>query len=851
MDPSASSLRSIPELLKTQELFYIRTDPDLRIQEIDDRIHEITAFDKTHYPGRGLSALFLPPDPPASLESILRKSPPDPDIQLKLKIAPDATMEVIGNLIRHQQSCLTRLYCSLFIYPRPDGYEMLFKIHPYFVDNAYYRIFPREMILVLSGEDRVVDYNEHFFLRFQRIYDGKSLMGSPIQRFIAKEDWERLTQGRSLRIKAIQGLITREVEGWQLEYGGKALDFAHGWLFDKAAKFQKSERTIHAQTHEPYSYFILDKPLPLSQNEFRMDFQAERKAGENVWCIMFGHNRVEDFAPDSRGYLLGIHGNSILLKRKNQTVIEQPVDPEKITGLLQCRAVFRNGGIQLFINGQKVFEYIDPFPVLPGEGSRYCGLAFGYRACFSEFALYSHASPEKSIQPAEDETLVRLQPFPEQIYNADISRGIFHGRTSWFLNLSEVTNKTLLDQLKEKADKAQQEALRLHEENIRLREMSYGLQAIVGETPVMHKIKSMVQQIADSPASVLVLGATGTGKDLVAFHIHKLSRRSGPFIKIDCAAIPATLLEAELFGYEKGAFTGAVRRHTGRIEQAQGGTLYLDEVGNLSLNAQAKLLHVINDREFNRIGGERSIKVDVRIIAATNADLNTMGKKGAFRRDLFFRLNVISIPLPSLDGRREDIPLLIQYFLTNKSGKRQWKVEKSLLEALEKRAWPGNVRELFNILEHAMAVANSDTLTLRDLPEEFLKEAFSTTSRKPRKPVDDFTLAWRISGGNLKLCAAFLGKAKSEIAEEAQKRGQRDPAQMRIEVRFPELNERQLKILGHVYRNRIMTLFELCGVFPVARLTLQRDLNRLMKSGFIQRRGRTRAVKFIWANQAV
>ncbi|MGH7167397.1 MAG: sigma-54-dependent transcriptional regulator [Nitrospiraceae bacterium] len=247
----------------------------------------------------------------------------------------------------------------------------------------------------------------------------------------------------------------------------------------------------------------------------------------------------------------------------------------------------------------------------------------------------------------------------------------------------------------------------------------YAFHNLIGKSPSMQEIYSKIEQIADARTTVLITGESGTGKELVARALHyNSSRRDRPFIALNCAAIPETLIESELFGHEKGSFTDALARRAGQFELAHGGTLFLDEIGDLSLSTQAKLLRVLQEREFTRIGGSHPIRVDVRFIAATNKILVDLLRRKQFREDLYYRINVISLYLPPLRDRREDIPLLAKHFLAKRLEDEKQSpqdLSKDSLEALLKYHWPGNVRELENVLEQATVWCRGNTIT----PEHF------------------------------------------------------------------------------------------------------------------------------------
>jgi DNA-binding NtrC family response regulator len=263
----------------------------------------------------------------------------------------------------------------------------------------------------------------------------------------------------------------------------------------------------------------------------------------------------------------------------------------------------------------------------------------------------------------------------------------------------------------------------LEVENVSLRQQldsKFGLENLVGESPAMQEVFEIVRQVAPTRATVLLAGESGTGKELVAKAIHQLSPRAKqPLVTVHCAALAPTLLESELFGHEKGAFTGAHERRIGRFEQAQGGTLFLDEIGEIDATLQVKLLRFLGERTFERVGSNKTLTADVRLIAATNKNLEDRVKAGTFREDLFFRLRVVEIQLPPLRERAGDIPLLAQKFLrefARENGKPLKDFTADALEWLMNYSWPGNVRELRTAIEHAVVLCRGEKISARDLP---------------------------------------------------------------------------------------------------------------------------------------
>lgn len=309
---------------------------------------------------------------------------------------------------------------------------------------------------------------------------------------------------------------------------------------------------------------------------------------------------------------------------------------------------------------------------------------------------------------------------------------------------------------------------------------------IIGTSPRMQEIFALINKVAGTDIPVLILGESGTGKELVAEALHNLSRRkNGPFIKINCAAIPSELLESELFGYEKGAFTGAVRAKKGRFELADGGTIFLDEIGDMDIGLQVKLLRILQGQEFERVGGEMSRKVDVRLITATNQNLGILISKGTFREDLFYRINTLPIRMPPLRERREDIPLLVRHFLKKHGEGKNIELTGSAMEYLSQKDWKGNVRELENLLQRIIIIADKDIISEEDIRvvdaqdktfvskdnvavmkehiSKMVKNSCTVSEEMERIEREFIAEALRIADGNVRKAASQLGIPKSTL----------------------------------------------------------------------------------------
>ena len=261
------------------------------------------------------------------------------------------------------------------------------------------------------------------------------------------------------------------------------------------------------------------------------------------------------------------------------------------------------------------------------------------------------------------------------------------------------------------------EKVHLVKETKTLKKKVYGQEMIGKSEPIIH-IKDMIAKVAPTDARVLIIGSNGTGKELVARNLHQKSRRSAmPYVEVNCAAIPSELIESELFGHEKGSFTSAIKQHKGKFEQADGGTLFLDEIGDMSLAAQAKVLRVLQERKLSRVGSDKDIIVDVRVLAATNKNLKEEIAKGTFREDLYHRLSVIVINVPTLDDRKDDIPLLVEYFIgqiCSETGMSVRKVDADAMTLLVDKSWTGNIRELRNVVERLL-ILSGDRITAADV----------------------------------------------------------------------------------------------------------------------------------------
>jgi formate hydrogenlyase transcriptional activator len=335
--------------------------------------------------------------------------------------------------------------------------------------------------------------------------------------------------------------------------------------------------------------------------------------------------------------------------------------------------------------------------------------------------------------------------------------------TGWYILLTDIDDrKRAEDELEKAFEEIKRLKDRLHDENVVLREQIdqvFMFEEIVGSSPALKTVLSSIVRVAPTGSTVLITGETGTGKELIARAIHKGSQRAGQaFITVNCASIPSSLIASELFGHEKGAFTGALHRRQGRFELAHSGTIFLDEVGELPAETQIALLRVLQERQFERVGGSRVISADVRIIAATNRDLAAAIAAGTFRADLFYRLNVFPIDVPPLRNRKEDIPMLVEYLVkryAEKTRKRISKIDKNTLKLCQSYNWPGNIRELQNIIERSVILCTGDTLRI---DEAWL------SSQNALRPQSSGPLTKNLVSYERQLVESALAESKGKVA---------------------------------------------------------------------------------------
>tara|TARA_B100000315_G_scaffold11110_1_gene10793 strand:+ start:318 stop:2042 length:1725 start_codon:yes stop_codon:yes gene_type:complete len=544
--------------------------------------------------------------------------------------------------------------------------------------------------------------------------------------------------------------ITKENTGKMPQLADFTIERAAEAIFwvDSKARFQRANdaacRTLGYSRDELLSMTVFDVDSNYQKNVWPEFWEKIKK--DKAFTVESCFR-----AKDGRKFPVEITINFIEFEGKEYTctfvhdITEREQAKEKIESLAKFPDENPNPVLRIATEGKVIYSNEGSHPLLKAWDCQRDKTLHGKWRSFNSDIFNSGHSKEIEVTCGDKIFLVLFSPIVDSGYVCVYGRDITERKKAeeaLRIALSEV------EQLKN----------RLQAENIYLQDeikIQHNFDEILSNSKKIKTVLQKVEQVASTGATVLVLGETGTGKELLARAVHNVSpRKNRPLVKVNCAALPASLIESELFGHEKGAFTGAISRKIGRFELADGGTIFLDEIGDLPLELQAKLLRILQDGEFERLGNPRTMKANVRVIAATNRDLETFVQDRKFREDLYYRLNVFPIKIPPLRERKEDIPLLVKYFIMkygSKIGKRIEKISEKVMDRLQAYQWPGNVRELENIIERAVIVSQGKQLELGDwVPKtgEVQGKQLETLEEIEREHIRDIlgTTCWRVSG---------------------------------------------------------------------------------------------------------
>jgi DNA-binding NtrC family response regulator len=587
------------------------------------------------------------------------------------------------------------------------------------------------------------------------------------------------------------------------------------------------------------SFLMCTKKIPHIKQDIQVHFKFNAPEPAELGFVLCG--RISGYAgtPDAGGFLIRMSENKIFLKENFQT-IDIGACPELSKPSWHTFDLEKCGSLIIVsIDNKEVFKSYEASSLLAREQG-YIGFLAYRKVGIKELVVNTRPSTVNPEWVRPNLFDIHFKESPEKIYQMQITKrhygpGILNGVL--FLNITDLREKERALAYSEKEREI------LSRENINLRSHFQADKTLVeGGTPEIKKVYAVVREVAPTQSSVLVKGETGTGKELLAHRIHALSLRSkGPFIKVDCAALPENLLESELFGHEKGAFTSALERRIGRFELAHQGTIFLDEIGNISPSIQAKLLRVLQDKCFERLGGTETIHSDFRLICATNEDLEKLVEKDRFRKDLYFRINVVQLNIPCLKARAGDIPDLSLRFIEEAAltAKKPIKsISADALALLKSYHWPGNIRELKNAIEKAFILSTGHTLDKDDF--EFLsiqRAPFRPADKRADMPVvthQRIHMGLKRHKGNVNRTAEDLGIKSSQLYYFIKKFNIQPKAY------------RPIKKQQSIYEEMIIDLLEQKGPLPVHHIhaalnisfiMLKRAIKSLLETGFIRAKG--------------
>lgn len=599
--------------------------------------------------------------------------------------------------------------------------------------TTYFSRYRIDYFALLDMENRIVEYNDYFFDKFSEYKDAHDFHNMHISEFLEDGSWELFQKYRYKNLSYLKGIEQIPQNDWTLTHNDNFNnDLKESWKFGKNSQWHSKNNILIGDSIGEYSFAILKKNLPITELDIKIEFEAKTDLNFGFSAFLGGLHKSFRASPDSNGFLFSVDSDGFVIK-KDATHVTSKNKVENKENKWYKICIEKTGGKYSFsIDNKTILEHYDlDIQYRPAQSA--CGLISSPKAKFKNFKVYTRDSKLDSEELLHHKNDLKMRYFPQELYKARIQEGVypyFNKKNSFhpskavkIIHFQEVTE---LRQTQQALNNTIKHSQSLMQENKILKTTLIKRSNIgIGNSESYNKVRKLIKNVADSESHVLFTGETGTGKDMAANELHLQSdRRENPFVKIDCAALPPQLLESELFGHEKGSFTGAVDKKIGRFEAAENGTIFLDEIGNLELNLQSKLLRVLQDKCFERVGGTKTLRTNARIISATNIDLEERIENGEFRSDLYYRINTITICLPTLKKRSEDIPLLANHFITEicKSNKREIpRIDPAFYEFLQKYPWPGNIRELRNTIEYAILMSNGDGINLKSLPSSVLE----------------------------------------------------------------------------------------------------------------------------------
>jgi transcriptional regulator with PAS, ATPase and Fis domain len=709
---------------------------------------------------------------------------------------------------------------------------------PRSVDNLFAQ-YTAGMYGIIEKNMAIIEANHPLYHRLLSISGKHSVLGSSLLQYLNRDDWNAWEKAKKKFEQYTTQILDVSNPEWKNIFNSRKDRIQHLPLpgtISRHGNWNVSKGKIEFTSKSGESgYFLLNRRFNFFSDDFRIEAHFKQGNGGIILC----GSELSEQGPDENGYLVSYANYS---REKRALVIRRNFTNVAVTEELPInnRIIVEKIGhtLQVYSGTKRIIQYRDSVPFY--NKIQHCRLGFfaETRETINDLQVFRTPGSFDPEKITELKQLVRFKDNPDQYFEFTMFPGEF-----WQSPKTVVCFHELSDLLRSEKKLSEYKA-QLDQARSRLLLKSGEFHGIVGRSLETEEVIHKIRTIAPSRTSVLITGETGVGKDVLARAIHDEGDPEKPFVKVDCASLPVNLIESELFGHEKGAFTGAVAQKKGKFELAHTGTLFLDEVGNLTPELQVKLLRFLNDRAFERLGGTKTITSDVRILAATNADLEDMVTRGTFRPDLLFRLKVITVHIPALRERKEDIYPLIEHFIhvaSTKEGTPIPHIDNDALPFLMQYSWPGNIRELKNIIEQTMLLHRSPIIRIEHLPPYFTSEGAPAPGSKgpgtDDKPAFEayrhkakFTRAFKELNGNVLKLSEYFGLTSSAIYYYIKKFGltRKD-------------NFRAQEISDH-FKHTEFTIHDVMHHFKISFPTAKKELRRLAAKSRLRKRKKGRSI---------
>jgi two-component system NtrC family response regulator len=604
--------------------------------------------------------------------------------------------------------------------------------------NTFYRHID-EMYGAVKNDMTIIEYNRPLYSRLRSL--AKRIRGSRLTDYLKKEDYQAWKKSIRKFEEYCDFVIENSPGDWKAVFDSRK-ETIRPLSIIPSDKWTAGNNSLEHKSSGKPDYFLINRKFDLINNDIRVEVAIEKGAG----VIVLGTSDKYYEFPDSTGYGVGLvtypHRDAEFQIKRNLNIVGFSRQIPETRSL-----VFEKVGncIQVFLGSKGRLLFKDNIPFEPHNNR--IGFCSEKDVRFTDIKIFTRKTIFDYDKMWEFRSLVRFRDDPERYYEMHLFDGEVWQRPNKIVCIRELS-----DLLKaEKRIAEYQKELQSAQDRLVLEHK--GFHGIIGKSLATEEIINTVRTVAPTKASVLITGDTGVGKEMVARALYGEAGQQGPFIKVDCSVLAPNLIESELFGHEKGAFTGAVSQKKGKFEAADGGTLFLDEVGNIPPSIQVKLLRFLNDMEFERVGGTKTMRSDVRVITATNADLSSMINKGDFRSDLYFRLKVITINIPPLRERREDIYPLVELFMRETCSKENISVphiDNDVLPFLLHYEWPGNVRELKNIIDQTIVLHRVPSIKKEHFPKYIAQGSGALFNLRPSVGPEGRTVPGQIKSDQYK-----------------------------------------------------------------------------------------------------